>query len=219
MPDFLASKPAKILTVFLLVQAMLFYSLARTEPMRPTSPLSTMPKEFGEWKMSQEGVVEKEVADVLKADDLLTRWYVHGKTSQIASLFIAYFGTQRNGKAPHSPKNCLPGSGWVSSVNDELTVNVPGRSDPIELQRYVVSKGNERSVVVYWYHSAHHAVGNEYKAKMYTVLDSIRYNRSDTALVRVVIPVRRDADEKELTDVAVGFVQSFYSNLGTYFPA
>lgn len=219
MPTFLASKSAKVLTAFLLIQAVMFYSLARTEPVRPAAPLASFPTEFGSWKMSQEGVVDKEVADILKADDLLTRWYTNAKDSQIASLFIAYFATQRNGKAPHSPKNCLPGSGWVSSVSDQLTVDVPGRAEPIELQRYIVSKGNDRSVVVYWYHSAHHAVGNEYKAKIYTVMDSIRYNRSDTALVRVIIPVRRDADEEALTKVAVSFVQSFYSNLGTYFPS
>lgn len=218
MFQFLSSKPARVLTAFLMVQAVLFYGLARTEPVRQSTPLASFPIEFGDWKMSQEGVVEKEVADVLKADDLLTRWYVNAKENQVASLFIAYFATQRTGKAPHSPKNCLPGSGWVSTVNDKVDVVVPGRSNPIEVQRYVVSKGNDRSVVVYWYQSAHHAVGDEYKAKIFTVLDSIRYNRSDTALVRVVMPVRREADEEALTKSAVSFVQAFYSKLGVFFP-
>lgn len=217
MLGFLASKPAKVLTGFLILQAVLFYSLSRTEPARPTTPLSVFPANVGDWKLSQEGVVEKEVLDVLKADDTLTRWYANPSAGHVASLFIAYFSTQRNGKAPHSPKNCLPGSGWIQTLNDQLPVTVPGRAEPIEVQRYVVARGNDRSVVLYWYHSAYHAVGNEYKAKMYTVLDSIRYNRSDTALVRVIIPLQRDADEDAVTKVAVNFIQSFYSNLRPYF--
>lgn len=218
MPGFLSSNRARILTAFLLIQAALFYGLSRSEPVRMPAPLAGFPTMVGDWKMSQEGVVEKEVLEILKADDTLTRWYVNPASNQIASLFIAYFATQRTGKAPHSPKNCLPGSGWVDTVNDRLAVTVPGRPEPIEVQRYIVARGNERSVVLYWYHSAYHAVGSEYKAKIYTVLDSIRYNRSDTALVRVIIPLRRDDDEETMTKTGVSFIQGFYNNLQPYFP-
>jgi EpsI family protein len=218
MPNFLDSKPAKVLTAFLLLQAVAFYSLARTEPVHNTVPLSTFPAEVGNWKLTQEGVVEQEIQDILKADDLLTRWYVNLKERQAASLFIAYFATQRTGKAPHSPKNCLPGSGWVPSVSDTIQVNVPGRAEPIEVNRYIVSRGSERSLVLYWYQTKHRAVGSEYKAKIYTVVDSIRYNRSDTALVRVVMPLPRDASEESQTKVGMAFIQSFYGNLGAFFP-
>lgn len=219
MLNFLGSKSARILTVFLLLQALAFYSLARTEPVRNSMPLASFPAEFGNWKLTQEGVVEKEIADILKADDLLTRWYVNMKERQAASLFIAYFATQRTGKAPHSPKNCLPGSGWVPSVSDTVQMTVPGRAEPIEVNRYIVSRGGERSLVLYWYQSAHRAVGSEYKAKIYTVVDSIRYNRSDTALVRVVMPLPREASEEQITKVGTSFIQSFYDRLGVYFPA
>ena len=48
--------------------------------------------------------------DVLRADDTLNRIYRLRAASSY--LFIAYFKTQRYGQSPHSPKNCLPGSGW-----------------------------------------------------------------------------------------------------------
>ena len=51
------------------------------------------------------------------------------------------------------------------------------------------SAGADTELVLYWYQSHQRVVASEYRAKIYTVLDSIRYRRSDTALVRVVIGV------------------------------
>ncbi len=59
--------------------------------------------------------LDKETLDILNADDILSRVYKNTQTGTIATLFVAYFQTQRTGKTPHSPKNCLPGSGWVPS--------------------------------------------------------------------------------------------------------
>src|SRR5512140_2979007 len=144
---------------------------------------------IGGWRLGQEGVIEKEVRDVLQADDLLSRTYVHAESQNVASLFVAYFRSQRTGVAPHSPKNCLPGSGWVPSESSIVPIAVPGRAEPIPVNLYLVSKGDAQSVVLYWYQSRGRAVASEYSAKIYTVLDAIRFNRTDTALVRVVVPV------------------------------
>ena len=45
-----------------------------------------------------------------------------------ANLFVAYFQSQRAGQTPHSPKNCLPGSGWTWSVADTIRVDIAGRA-------------------------------------------------------------------------------------------
>jgi hypothetical protein len=61
-------------------------------------------------------------------------------------------------------------------------------------------------------------VASEFKAKFWVMADAIRLNRTDTALVRVLVPmVNRDSDTAERT--ATDFVHSFYSNLLAYLPS
>ena len=59
---------------------------------------------------------------------------------------MAFFKTQRAGQAPHSPKNCLPGSGWSQVESGTKSIAVPGREAPILDQRYVVQQGDEMNV-------------------------------------------------------------------------
>ena len=49
------------------------------------------------------------------------------------------------------------------------------------------------------------------------VADALRYNRTDTALVRVVVPVV-DGDMENSQKAAIDFVQSFYFPLRQHFP-
>ncbi|MBI3684317.1 MAG: EpsI family protein [Acidobacteria bacterium] len=215
--NFLASKSIRVISVLLILQAAAFYGLARTEPRRTVDPLANFPREFAGWNMINEGVVEKEVMEILKADEVITRWYAR-PDRQAASLFIAYFTTQRTGKTPHSPKNCLPGSGWVPLISDRVLIRIPSRGEPLETNRYVVAHGEDRSLVLYWYQTHHRTVASEYKAKIYTVLDSLRYNRSDTAVVKVTIPMR-DGNLERATELATSFVVSFFDQLAPYFPS
>ena len=178
--------------------------------------LETFPETIGSWNMTQQGVVEEEVQKVLKADDTLSRTYGSPKYVGGANLFVAYFESQRTGKAPHSPKNCLPGSGWVPTASGTIQVNVAGRTQPIEVNRYVVSKGNSRSLVIYWYQTSHRVIASEYMAKVYLVTDAIRYNRTDTSLVRVVVPVNEQG-EKQAEETAVDFVQAAFPVIGKWF--
>src|ERR1051326_8384738 len=103
---------ARILTAAFLIQAALFYTTSRGENVPAARRLRDFPREVSGWTMTKEGYVDEETQAVLKADDALTRWYGSGKFHAQPSLFVAFFKTQRTGKTPHSPKNCLPGSGW-----------------------------------------------------------------------------------------------------------
>ena len=180
----------RVVTVVLLLQALAFYAFAsRSETVPPVEPLLLFPSVIGEWLIYRDYPIEKEVLEVLKADDTLNRFYVNQTTKEMADLYIAYFRTQRYGQAPHSPKNCLPGSGWEPVKEDYLSLSVSGWDTPITVNRYVVQHGDQRSVALYWYQSHNRVIASEYAAKFWAVADSIRYRRSDTALVRVVVPV------------------------------
>jgi EpsI family protein len=202
-------RPTLVLSALFLVQGAAFYGLARrTERIPQSRPLSGLPTSIGEWRMLREGVIEPEEKEVLRADDYLTRQYAASGGRQ-ASLFVAYFRSQRAGQTPHSPKNCLPGSGWTWSVSETIRVDIAGRAQPIEINRYIVSKGDEHAVVLYWYQSRDRVVAGEYRAALFTAWDALRYNRTDTELVRVVTPV---------TQNGVEFIQASFTKLRQFLP-
>src|SRR5258708_6215922 len=148
--SFLQGHAPMILSVCLIVQASLFYGFSRGETAPSYRPLAGFPPEIGGWRMARQGVIQPEVKDILRADDYITREY-RASAQQAANLFVAFFKSQRAGQTPHSPKNCLPGSGWVWTVADTIPVAIPGRAETIMVNRYLVSKGESKSLVLYWY--------------------------------------------------------------------
>jgi EpsI family protein len=213
MISLLQNKFVRVLTLVLIVQAGLFYAASRGESAPFAAPLSAFPHSIGSWRLVQEGVIEKEELDVLKADDTLIRYY--GGPDGGANLFIAYFKTQRTGQSPHSPKNCLPGSGWQPSENSRIDVDTS--AGPIHINRYLVAKGDNQSLVYYWYQSQGRVIADEFAAKFYLIEDSIRKHRSDTALVRVVVPVAKDGIARAET-TGMEFVKTFYPAVKGYLP-
>jgi EpsI family protein len=218
MAGLLQTKSARIPTAVLLLQAAAFYGFSRSEKTPAHRPLDEFSLDSTNWTLLQNVDIDKETLDILKADDLLSRVYQDKSTGKMATLFVAYFSTQRTGKTPHSPKNCLPGSGWSPSQSGMIDIRVPGESEPIRVNRYIVSRGDNQSAVLYWYQSHNRVIASEYTAKIFTVTDSIRYNRSDTSLVRVIVPVE-DGNAQGAVDTAVEFVQVMFEPLKEYLPA
>ena len=215
MFKFLSSRAALAASVLIVLQGALIYSAVRPESPPGGRPLAQFPVSLGAWTLLQEGVIDADTQAVLQADDLLNRYYTRKGAG--ANLFVAAFRSQRNGKAPHSPKNCLPGSGWTPLESSYVSIDV-GREMPIQVNRYVVAHGEERSLVLYWYQSRDRAIASEYKAKFWVVVDAMRLNRTDTALVRVVVPIV-NRDEAAADKSAADFIRSFYGSLRQYLPA
>jgi EpsI family protein len=212
---FFNSMPVRVASLVLILQGGLLYSSIREEVVPESRPLAGLPRTLGGWQFVQEGVIDKESLAVLQADDTLVRDY--GKDGAGASLYVAAFRSQRTGKAPHSPKNCLPGSGWTPLDDREMSIDV-NRAEPIPVNRYVITHGEARSLVLYWYQSRDRAVAGEFKAKFWVMADALRYNRTDTALVRVIVPII-NKDEAKAEAQATDFVKSLYSNLMNYLPS
>jgi EpsI family protein len=211
--EFLNNKYARVLTVVLLLQAGTFYAIARRPERVPfVGPLSGFPTSIAGWHLIQDLPIEKEVQNVLRADDTLNRRYINAGRTADLYLFIAFFKTQRTGQSPHSPKNCLPGSGWEQVTADRPLVNVSDWPAPIQINRYVVEHGTDKSVVLYWYQSHNRVIASEYAAKFWLVADAIRYHRSDTALVKIVVPVRND-DIAAATATGIEFTKELFPPL------
>ncbi len=216
--NFLKSRSARILSLVLLAQAGAFYGFSRKEYVPARAALANFSIDNTPWRMTQEEELDKETLAVLNADDLTSRVYQNRDTGRFATLFVAYFETQRTGKAPHSPKNCLPGSGWVQTQSGTVNIDIPGRPTPIKVNRYIVARGENESVVLYWYQARDRVIASEYTAKIYTIADAIHYNRSDTALVRVIVGVD-GGNTARAVETAISFVQAFFTPLKNYLPS
>lgn len=215
MFDFLKVRRYQLVTVLLLVEIGMFYAYPKAEKRPLGSPLSSVPTEWLGWQMKGETQLDTEVQALLKADESLNRLYV--RQGAVVNLFVAFFQTQRSGVSPHSPKVCLPGSGWVPVESNRIDIAIPGVEAPIHVNRYVVSKGDQRSLVLYWYQTPYRVIASEYAAKFYTILDGIHHLRSDTSLVRLVV----GSDEDHLAQAersAVQFAQDFYPKLREHLP-
>jgi EpsI family protein len=215
MFQFLKRPATRLTTLVLLFFMGSYYAFPKNEKIPLGRPLKEVPQEIQGWQMIQESEIETEVQDLLRADDTLNRVYARSNT-EVASLFVAFFKTQTTGVAPHSPKVCLPGSGWTPSQSGIVEIALPGQQDPIRVNRYIVSRGDSKSVVLYWYQSPWRVIASEYSAKVYTVLDSFLHHRSDTSLVRVIAPVNTTTEKADET--AIEFVRTSFGVLREYLP-
>jgi len=89
--------------------------------------------------------------------------------------------------------------------------------DPsIEVNRYLLQKGEQTMIVLYWFQSQGRTTGSELRAKIDLVSNSMLHHRSDGAIVRVSSLVHQDAHATD--GLLVKFVQAFYSNLRDFLP-
>ena len=207
------------LTALLLAGTVCVRIAARTEKVPPRERLSAFPQAIGVWHGKDAPEFSPEIRAVLGADDYVNRVY-RASSGGDAGLYIGYYESQQQGDTIHSPLNCLPGAGWQPLSRSYITIPVaPGRS--IRVNQFVIEKGLDRQVVLYWYQSHGRVEPNEYWSKLYLVSDAVRLNRTDAALVRVIAPVS-DAERDAVTaasDVAIGFVKLVFPLLENYLPS
>jgi EpsI family protein len=167
-----------------------------------SEPLAQLPEMIGDWQ-GQDLPLDTDTLAVLGKGDFLNRVYVRSgaanqrnksllapnyENSVAISLFIGYFPTQRTGQTMHSPQHCLPGAGWTFDSQKYSTIQDVNGKD-YNVGEYIISNGEQKQFVIYWYQAHGRSVPNEYKAKAYMVADAIRMNRTDGALVRVITPI------------------------------
>lgn len=210
-----------VIAVAMAAAALYLQQASKAEELPPRTSLALLPMSIDGWQGRREPDLTPEVLAVLGAEDYTVRSYLKG--SEYAGLYIGYHSSQRQGDTIHSPLNCLPGAGWQPTDQGRLLLPVkrgPEAPDaPIEVNSVVISKGLDRQLVLYWYQSHRRVVASEYWGKVYTVLDAVRYNRTDAALVRVIMPIR-EGESKQATEArATPFVQSLFPLLGPHLPS
>lgn len=207
---FLRNKPVLFVTAVLIAEIVALNLIPTKEYIPTPPPLGQFSTTLGSWHMVADIPVDDYIQSLLKADDTLYRRYLGPGMDE---LFVAFFKSQRAGVTPHSPKVCLPGNGWTPQTSRIISLAVPGEPRPIPVNRYVVSNGDSRKLVLYWYQNAKRVTANEYLSKFYLIYDALRYHRSDEALVRVTTDL--GVGDAQAEEHALEFIRQFYQPLKT----
>lgn len=160
-------------------------------------PLETFPSRVDGFAEAERRDLSTGELRILRPDDYLLRTYEDGALD--LTLFVAFYGRQASGSSVHSPRNCLPGSGWEPVRQDRI--ETPTALGEGQVNRYLVEhESGARALVYYWYQGRGRVAANEYRVKVDLLRDALLLRRTDEALVRLVFPVGRSPGELERVD-------------------
>ena len=179
--------------------------------------VGSLPSQIGGWTGSDVPVRQDEL-DILGPGEYLNRDYKNtGPEEATINLFLPFFPSQSAGDTIHSPEHCLLGAGWFP-ISREI-IQLPLRDESsIPVNRFLVSKSGQRALVLYWFQAHGRVVASEWQAKYYLIADSIHMNRSDGAMVRLMI-LMPDGESPDAAQAGMmKFVSQFLPLLDDYIP-
>jgi len=156
--------------------------------------LGAVPRALDGWE-SEDYPIGDDVAEVLAADRTLNRRYSRSDGSHVW-LFVAYFAQQQVNSQIHSPRHCLPGSGWKIESNTPVTLSLP--SGQCRASRMVIRRMDQRAEMLYWFRTRSGVVSGEYSLKWDLVRNSLARRPTDAAFVRYSADM---TDEEAMRDL------------------
>lgn len=203
------------LFVLLAVGNVALLTMSHGQPVPERQPLASLPMNIGPWAGRGLGSLPGAELRVLRADDYLLREYV--RTGVPMAVFIAYYEEQRSGDAMHSPKNCLPGSGWEPMSSRVIEIPDPTASgSAFRANDYIIARNGQQQEVVYWYQAGGKRYASEYLGKIYLVWNAMAHGRTDGALIRLSAP--HVGDTAAIHKMMVEFAQELTRRLPQFLP-
>jgi EpsI family protein len=182
----------------------------------PRKDLKGFPADIEGWTLISDQKIDEKSMRILNVDDYIMRNY-RNADGRVIGLYIGYFKSQKEGKGIHSPRQCLPGAGWNPIHNQiyhiQLFKSYPKK---VPVNKFVMEKGLERQLYLFWYEGRGRVYASEYWNKIYLIWDSIWKKRTDGALIRVNISIGEDPEKA--FEEQYKFIQSFYPFLSEYIP-
>lgn len=176
-------------------------------------PFSSFPTQYLNWKMSDESFMSDQVLSILRPTDYLLRSYINS-TGERVTMYVGYHDGSKDSGGIHSPKHCLPGSGWYELSSQKTRLGLFPES--INVVQSVYQKAEDREMFLYWFNVKGKALDNEYSLKLYEIINSALYRRKDAAFIRISVPF--DYDEAVATNAGKAFIRDFYPVILSYLP-
>jgi EpsI family protein len=179
--------------------------------------LKDFPERIEDWRLIKSHSLDQRTLEILKVDDYTMRDYAD-REGNVISLYIGYFQAQRQGKVIHSPRQCLPGSGWNPLSTEIIEISVPnmGISNSFKINKMLMIKGSERQWFLFWYQGRGRIYADEFLNKIYLILDGTVKRRTDGALIRV--NCNSEPDASAALERQKRFVRSIFPYIRSYIP-
>jgi exosortase D (VPLPA-CTERM-specific) len=154
-------------------------------PRLEREPFALYPRSLGDWR-GVTAQLEPDIERVLAADDYINATYqAPGRVP--VNMFVAFYENQTEGQGLHSPEVCLPSGGWEIFTLENYSVDMSDTPYGVfEVNRAVIQKGLQQSLVYYWFEQRGARMTNDIKAKLWVLWDGFTKGRTDGALVRYV---------------------------------
>jgi exosortase D (VPLPA-CTERM-specific) len=209
--------PPSFLTATALAAAMacIAFTLPERVEVRPArSSFLEFPLQLDTWQ-GERTALDPTYLDALKLDDYLLADY-HRATGVPVNVWIAYYDSQRKGQSSHSPRSCLPGGGWEFNSFGPHVLRTG--STTLTVNRALLTHGAERELMYYWFQQRGRVVTDEYLVKWYVFRDALTRNRTDGALVRLLVPLGPGMSEAQADGEATDFFGALSRQLSRYVP-
>lgn len=144
--------------------------------------IAEFPRSIEGWA-ARELPLSQNILDLLDPDAILLADYTNAERLSV-ELFFSYFASENTSGGLHSPRNCLPGSGWVIISSEPRELQIEGRVIPAT--RMHIRFGNEIRIVDFWYITRHGETSNDYALKFYQMLSALTLRPTDVAFVRLI---------------------------------
>ncbi|MEO8634303.1 MAG: exosortase C-terminal domain/associated protein EpsI [Gemmatimonadales bacterium] len=139
------------------------------------------------------GTIPQDQQDAAGMSSYIYRYYP--KATPPLEIYVGYYDHQTQGKTIHSPKNCLPGSGWEALQQSQIPLSTALGS--VTVNRYILQKKDQRALVLYWYQGRGRIAAGEYQVKWELLRDAALRGRTEEALVRVVVHMPAGTSESD----------------------
>lgn len=204
-----------ILVIVFLITAGLTKFASHSEIIKPNKPFKEFPLQIDQWK-GHSNRLEDKVYNVLGVEDYILANYFNPQ-KEMVNLYVGFYQSQKKGDIIHSPKNCMPGSGWNIASTGIETVKIHKLNKEIKVIKLLLVNGAQKQVVYYWFQSRGRIISSEYMQKIWLVVDSIFKHRTDGSFVRLISPVIKD--EKTTDKILKSFVDRVYPILTEFIPS
>ncbi len=209
-----------IIVLSMILTMVLLSFMNHSEVMPPVQSFDTFPMQIKAWHGTSSRF-DQEVYEALGVDHSILANYINGENNASVQLYVGYYQTQREGDLIHSPKNCMPGSGWNITRTEIEPVELKSidrqHSKPVNAIKLILEKGSQKQMVLYWFQSRGRIISSEYMQKIWLVVDSIIKQRTDGSFVRFIAPI--EASEEETLAILKGFIQVVSPYLNQYIPS
>jgi EpsI family protein len=172
-----------IVTLLLAGTALFLRALDRQLSVLPRTALASFPVELKSWAGTDIPIPSETLKSLGKGEFLQRSYKDAISGGAYVDLYVAYIPDQ-HALFRHLPQVCLEGSGWSPVESGTTTLAFPGDA-PFPANRYLIAKGDDRQLVMFWYSVRGRRVATQDWKNAYLALDSLRLSRSDNALIRM----------------------------------